>query len=274
MLESAARPPIVPYVNPVTRALRAGKVCIGACAISFPGAAAAQISARAGFNFYYFDMEHSSLGYDDVAAITTAAKLAGIVPIAGPTSHADHLVARPLDNGAMGVIVPHVETAEETASIVRWARYAPLGTRGLLNMGTLTTFEPASGATWVKSQNEEILVAVKVESARGIDNIEKIAAVPGLDAILIGPGDLSATLGVPGDTTHKLVQDCIDRMLRAASKHGVAGGPHVGSAADAVMWAKKGARFMSLSFDGWLLYAASRDSVDAARARLGDQMMA
>src|SRR4029077_12946877 len=207
--------PVSPWVNPVTRALRAGKVCIGACSISFPCPPVAQISGQAGFNFYYFDMEHSHLPLEQVGPISTASKLAGITPIAGTSGIADFLISRPLDNGAMGVIVPHVSTRAETELIVNACRYAPVGTRGLIAFGHNTQFEEANDQAWVDAMNQEILVGVKVESARGIENIEEIASTPGLDAILIGTGDLSATYGIPGQTKHRKIADAVDRTIAA-----------------------------------------------------------
>jgi 4-hydroxy-2-oxoheptanedioate aldolase len=260
-------------VNPVTRALRAGKVCIGACSISFPCPAVAQISGEAGFNFYYFDLEHSHLPIEEVAPICSAAKLAGITPIAGPSGIADFLISRPLDNGAMGVVVPHVSTRADTELIVNASRYAPVGTRGLISFGHLTDFEEAGEAAWVEAMNREILVAVKVESARGIANIEEIAATPGLDAILIGTGDLSATYGIPGQTNHPTVRQAIERTIAACERYQIAGGPHVSSAEAAHEWATRGARFMSLSFDGALLLEASRTAASGARKLIGDRML-
>jgi 2-keto-3-deoxy-L-rhamnonate aldolase RhmA len=264
---------ISPWVNPVTRALKAGKVCVGACSIAFGSVPTAQIFGAAGFSFNYFDLEHSQTSIEDLAAMCAASKLVGAVPIVGPSSIGDHLIGRPLDAGAMGVIVPHVSTAEETERVVQYSRYAPVGIRGLVSPGILTEFESPDGSDWVEAQNREILVAVKVESGTGIDNIEEIAAVPGLDAILIGPGDLSATLGIPGQTGHADVIDCVERMLAAAKKNGVAGGPHVGNSAEAEVWADKGARFMSISFDGGMLLEIATNAVDEARARLGDRML-
>ncbi len=273
VLPSPDRDPLSPWRNPVTRALRDGNVVVGACAISFPGAATAQIFGRAGFSFYYFDMEHSSLSIDAVAPIATAAKHAGIVPIAGPSGIADYLVSRTLDNGAMGVIVPHVTTREETELVVRSALYAPDGARGLLNFGELTDFQMADPAEWVAAINRETLVAVKVEGATGIENIDAIARVPGLSAILIGPGDLSASLGIPGaPLDHPRMREAIEAMLAACARNHIAGGPHVSSREDLGTWAERGARFFSFGFDGQLLLDASRHAVYAARDVVGERL--
>jgi 2-keto-3-deoxy-L-rhamnonate aldolase RhmA len=273
-LAASRRDPISPWLNPVTRALRDGRVVVGACAISFPGAASAQIFGRAGFSFYYFDMEHSPLSIEAVAPITTAAKHAGIVPIAGPPGIADYLISRPLDNGAMGVIVPHVTTREETELVVRSALYEPDGSRGLLNFGTLTDFEMADPAEWVTAINRETLVAVKVEGEAGINNIEAIASVPGLSAILIGPGDLSASLGIPGASLdHPRMVEAVEATLAACARFGIAGGPHVSSPEALGTWVQRGARFFSFSFDGALLLDGSREAVCAARDVVGEHLL-
>jgi 2-keto-3-deoxy-L-rhamnonate aldolase RhmA len=136
----------------------------------------------------------------------------------------------------------------------------------------LTEFREVSTVQWVEAMNREILVAVKVESVTGIENIEEIAAVPGLDAILIGPGDLSASYEVPGQTNHPIVRAAVDRMLAACKRHGIAGGPHVSSAAAAREWADRGATFMSCSFDGALLLEASKQLAGGIHDLLGDRL--
>ncbi len=265
---------ISPWVNPVTRALREGRVCIGAFSVAFGSPAVAQIFGRAGFHWFYMDMEHSRSSYEDIAQMSIAAKNSGIVPIAGPTSLADHLVGRTLDAGAMGVVAPHVETADETEQVVSWCRYPPVGTRGMLNRGIFNSFESTDAAEWIEAQNREVLVAVKVESGTGIDNIDEIASVPGLDAILIGPGDLSTSLGIPGQTTHPDIEDCVRKMLAAVKRHGIAGGPHLGrSPKDAARWADEGATFMSFTSDGGLLLEISSATVRETRELLGDRML-
>jgi len=273
-LATPRREVISPWLNPVTRALRDGNVVVGACAISFPGAVSAQIFARAGFSFYYFDMEHSALGIEAVAPIATAAKHAGIVPIAGPSGIADYLISRPLDNGAMGVIVPHVTTRAETELVVNACLYAPQGTRGLLNFGTLTDFEMADPARWVGTINGETLVAVKVEGEAGINNIDEIASVPGLTAILIGPGDLSASLGIPGaPLDHPRMKEAIEAMLAACARNGIAGGPHVSDPAALATWVERGARFFSYSFDGAMLLDGASQAVCHTRDAVGARLL-
>ncbi len=269
----SGRDPISPWVNPVTRALRQGKVSIGSCSVAFPSAAAAQVFAVAGFSWHYVEMEHSQASYADIAHVCAASKLAGIVPIAGPTSLEDHLIARPLDAGAMGVVAPHVDSAEQAEQVVKWAKYPPIGKRGLIHLSDLTEFEMVDPAAWVESQNKEILAAVKVESGKGIDEIEAIAAVPGLDAILIGPGDLSATLGIPGQTSHPHVRDCIQRMLDAVKRHGIAGGPHVGTPEEIADWSEKGATFMAYSFDAGMLLETAMEDYARTEALLGDRLL-
>ena len=266
--------PISPWVNPVTRALREGQVCIGACSIGFASPPVAQVFATAGFSWYYVDMEHGRLDYEDLEHICNASKAAGIIPVAGPTSIDDHLVTRPLDSGAMGVVVPHVETAAETEQIVQWTRYPPIGARGLLPRGVFNAFERVDTGEWIEAQIREILVAVKVESTTGIENIDEIAAVPGLDAILIGPGDLSLSMGIPGQTDHPDVHDAILKMLQAVKRVGIAGGPHTGrNAKEIANWVEQGATFMAVTSDSSLLYEISAETVRETRELLGNRLL-
>jgi 2-keto-3-deoxy-L-rhamnonate aldolase RhmA len=265
---------ISPWVNPVTRALREGRVCIGACSIGFAGPAVAQVFSTAGFSWYYVDMEHGRLSYEGLEHISNASKAAGIVPVAGATSIADHLVVRPLDAGAMGVVVPHVETASEVEQIVQWTRYPPIGARGLLPRGVFNNFERVDTVEWIESQNQEVLVAVKVESAAGIDNIDEIASVPGLDAILIGPGDLSLSMGIPGQTGHPDVRDAISKMLRAVKRSGIVGGPHTGrNPKEIAEWVEQGATFMAVTTDSSLLYEISAATVGETKDLLGERLL-
>ena len=272
MSKGPRRQRISPWVNPVTRALRQGKVCLGAHSLAFPYPAVAQIFAQAGFDFLVFDMEHTSMPIDAVEPICTAAKLTGIVPIVGTTGAEDFLVSRPLDSGAMGVIAPHIETRRETELVVSACRYSPEGTRGLLPIGALTEFEQVDEAKWVEAANREVLVAVKVESKSGIENIEEIAAVPGLNAIIVGPQDLAASYGVPGQPNHPHVRQAIDRMLAACKSHGVAGGSHTGTAEGVRDLADRGATFLTCAVDTRLLLDASKRVAESARDLLEERM--
>ena len=267
------RPAINHQSNPVTRALREGRVVLGACSISFASPPVAQIFGSAGFHFYYIDMEHGQPGYPELATICMASKLTGMVPIAGTTSVEDHLIARPLDAGAMGVIVPHVETAEQAAMAVRYSKYPPEGKRGVLTAGVHTEFAEPDCGELTAGQNREILTAVKVESGLGIENIDEIAATPGLDAILIGRTDLSATIGIPGQIHHPDIRDSVERMLAAVKRHGIAGGPHIGSIDESLEWADKGATFMSYGYDGDMLLQASKQFVGGVRGLLGNRLL-
>ncbi|HLZ08252.1 MAG TPA: aldolase/citrate lyase family protein [Chloroflexota bacterium] len=270
---SQLRQPLSVTSSPVTRALREGKVCVGALSITYPTPATAQIAAEAGFSWFYFDMEHSGLATHQVEAVCTAAKFSGIVPIAGTTSLADFLVARPLDNGAMGIIVPHVSTRQETELVVKSARYAPVGSRGMAGYGAHSEYRTIDLQDWVETMNREILVSVKVETAQGVANIEEIASVPGLDAILIGPSDLSTSLGIPGQYGHVRLREAIGRILEACRKNGIAGGPHVSTAEAVQEWADRGATFMSCGFDGELLLRGFKQLRERVHHLLGDRVL-
>lgn len=259
-------------MNPLKSELKSGKVCIGLPSLSFPCPAAAQISAEAGYHYYYFDMEHSGLPIEAVAPICTAAKAAGIPPIGGPAGIADFLISRLLDNGAMGVIVPHVSTPEETQIAVKSCLYSPEGDRGFLMFGPLTDFRSVDAGRWVESMNEQILVGIKVESAEAVRNIQAITSTPGLDAVMIGPGDLSASLGVPGRSDHPDLTAAIERIGSACERNGLAWGLHVSDSEALRTWTDRGATFMTFDFDGDLMFKALRANVNAAASQLGNRL--
>jgi len=260
------------HFNPIKHALREGKVCVGVAGLSFPCPASVQITANAGYSFYYFDMEHSGLSISAIEHICTAAKIAGITPIGGSSGIADYLISRLLDNGAMGVIAPHVNTQQETQIVVNACRYPPKGTRGFVGLGALTDYQTIDAVKWVEEMNEEILCAVKVESAQGVDNIERITDVSGLDAVIIGTADLSVSMGIPGQSHNPRFQKAIDTLLNVCSKKNIACGPHVNNPEDLKYWADKGANFMTCSFDGQLLLEASKSIMETARKLLGNKM--
>ncbi len=272
MQESTTREAITAWHNPLKAALKSGKVCVGLPCLSFACPAVAQIAAEAGYHYCYLDMEHSGLAIDAMAAICSAAKAVGITPIGGSSGIANFLISRLLDNGAMGVIAPHVSNRRETELVVHACRYPPLGERGFLTFAPSTDFRSSDAQEWVASMNREILAAVKVENAQGLANIEQIVETPGLDAIMIGPADLGASLGIPGQDEHQDLRAAIQSIGEACMRRNIPWGTHAGSPAALQEATDGGATFMTLNFDGEALFNALKDSMQAARSLLGHRL--
>jgi 2-dehydro-3-deoxyglucarate aldolase len=228
--------------------LNIGDVVLGSW-LSLGSGPVAEIMARAGFDFLVIDMEHSPTSIETAADLIRIIDLNGCSPLVRVTSNDRHLIKRVLDSGAHGVIVPNVQSAEEAAEAVAATRYSPKGHRGVglhRAQGYGNEFHEYQAAA-----DGGILVAVQIESEQAVLNISNILAVEGVDAVLIGPYDLSSDLGSPGDFTSPEFVEALESVLDAARSAGVATGFHlVEPDPDQLMnYAAQGHRFLIYSVD-------------------------
>jgi 4-hydroxy-2-oxoheptanedioate aldolase len=220
------------------------------------GVEIARIAATAGFDTLYVDVEHSSFSLDTTGQICMAALSAGITPLVRVASW--DTIGRVLDGGALGVIAPHIQSADDARAVVRAAKFPPLGERSA--GGGLPALEyrafPASEAN--PALNDATLVAVMVETVAALDQIEAIAAVDGVDLLLIGSNDLTAEMGIPGQYDHPKLTEAFTRTIAAARQYGI----HVGvgglsTRPDKVAeFVRMGARYVSTGTDLAFLTAA------------------
>ena len=218
-----------------------------------------QLAKTAGFDSIYVDVEHSSLSYESTAQICIAALEAGIAPfVRVPSTHAEH-VSRALDGGALGVIAPHVHSAAEAREVVASAKFPPLGGRSAAGPLPHLHYRPFPVAEANAAMNEATMVIVQFESARAVEYAEEIAAVEGVDMVLIGTNDLLAEMGLAGQYEHALVRDAYERTIAACRKHG----KHVGVGGLATRpklaaeFVRMGARYVSTGTDLAFLLAES-----------------
>jgi 2-keto-3-deoxy-L-rhamnonate aldolase RhmA len=160
------------------------------------------------------------MSVDTAAQIAAASLAVGITPIVRVPGYEHHHASRALDNGAHGIVFPHVDSPEDARRLADYCRYPPVGHRsmggGLQQLG----FAPMPVGEAARLANEETLVVVMLESPQAIDNCEAIAAVPGVDALLIGTNDLCFEMGIPGQFDHPQVADAYAKLLAACRKHG------------------------------------------------------
>jgi 4-hydroxy-2-oxoheptanedioate aldolase len=179
----------------------------------------AMIARTAGFDSIYIDLEHNGFSLDTTGQICLACLGLGIAPFVRVPSIEPHFVARVLDSGALGIIAPHLHSAEDAKAVVRAAKYPPLGERSLA--GTLPQLSyrtlPADDAN--KQLNDATMIVAMIESPEGLTAVEEIAAVPGVDILFIGTNDLCSSLGIPGQLDHELVHDAYRRTLKACQLH-------------------------------------------------------
>ncbi len=182
--------------------------------VMFPSPQVVEMVGALGFDWVLIDCEHGTIDMESVEAMAMAAEVNGITPIARPPSKAPDAILRVLDRGAMGVQVPHVNTAADARAVVEAVKYHPLGKRGLA-AGT----RPANygigltAAEYVEQVNRETLVCVQLEEAEALHNIDAILEVEGIDVFFVGPSDLSQSMGYPGRTGAPEVQAAIRKAF-------------------------------------------------------------
>ena len=218
----------------------------------------ARIAATAGFDSLYVDVEHSSFSLETTSQICVAALEVGIAPFVRVPANTPDYISRALDGGALGVIAPHIRSAEEAREVVKAAKFAPLGDRS--NAGGLPHLHfrsfPAAEAN--AALNDATMVIVQCESAEFLDRADEIMAVEGVDMALMGTNDLLADWGLTGQYGHARVRDAYERVIAAAQRHG----KHVGVGGLATRpdlaaeFVRMGARYVSTGTDLAFLMAA------------------
>ena len=189
--------------NRVKKLMREGKLALGTY-VSFSDPQIVEIIGLAGFDAAFIDMEHTAFDLPLIQQMIVAADLVGITPMVRVADTDPGFILRLLDMGAQGIIIPHVDGIEGAKKAVKAVRYAPLGERGGAGGTRAARFGTVSWADHVRTSNDEILLSVMTEDAKGIADVPEIAALEGIDLVALGPTDLSQTLGVTEPTDPRL----------------------------------------------------------------------
>lgn len=242
------------------------EVTLGAwCMI--PTSLTAEILAKGGFDWVLVDMQHGCMDYQTAVEMIRAIDLAGITPIVRVPWNEPGIVGRMLDAGAMGIVAPMINSVAEAQALVDACRYPPHGKRSLgpVRVGA------RDGMGYVAGANDRIAVIPMIETVEALSAVEDIAAVPGVDALFVGPFDLSFSLGLrPGDNDGEpKFDDAIARVNAAARTQGIATAV-LSTAALAPLRAKQGFRMISVLTDSAALGAAAHASLAAARSAISE----
>jgi len=222
-------------------------------------------AALAGFDFIIIDMEHGPASFETAQELIRAAELRGMTPIIR-TSDADHVsLLRSLDIGAHGVQAPQVSSHKVAAEVVCGAKFAPLGDRGVCRYTRAAEYTNIEKSEHFERSNIETMVIVHIEGIEGINNLDQILAVEGIDVIFLGPYDLSQSCGVPGQTSHPVVVEKMQYAVKKASAMGVLVGTFVESPEMARFWCKAGVRYIAYSVDVGIYFNACRQIVEKVR---------
>jgi 2-keto-3-deoxy-L-rhamnonate aldolase RhmA len=207
--------------NVTKEKLEAGELALGVGLRQARSVDIAKIMHTAGFVWLFIVQEQGSLSLDDAAEISYAAQDAGITPIVRVPGFEHYHAAKALDGGAQGVVVPHVDTPETAASMVRNCRYPPIGKRSVTGALPQLDFAAIPLAEAAEAVNASTLLVLMIETAEAVANAGKIAATPGVDVLLVGANDLSMELGIPGELDHPKMIEALETVVRACKENGV-----------------------------------------------------
>lgn len=206
--------------NETKRKLKAGELALGFGVHHLRTSAVGMLAASCGHDWIFIDMEHGAFSMHEATQICIAALTTGMTPIVRVAADAVDEGARALDNGAMGIVVPHVDTRAQAERIAQAYRYPPAGTRSWGGPPAAFRFKAPGHAEAQAQFNDEVLVVAMIESREAVSNVDAIAAVAGIDALLIGTSDLSADLGIAGQIGHPEVQAAYQKVAAACRTNG------------------------------------------------------
>jgi 2-keto-3-deoxy-L-rhamnonate aldolase RhmA len=213
-------------------------------------------------------MEHTGWSVDTIRMLLATSQGTSSIPMVRVPATEYDFLARALDLGAMGVMVPMVESVEQARMIADSCRYPPVGRRGAAFTIAHDNFTGGDILEKMQSANREVLVIAQIETARGLERVEEIAAVGGIDVLWIGHFDLSNFLGIPGQFNHPDFLDAVRRVAAACRKHNKAGGFLVGSPAEAEQRLEQGFRCLAYGGDLWMYQQTLSAGLKAVREQL------
>jgi len=251
--------------NKVRAALKRGEPVIGTMVAEMRSPAIALLFANARFDFMFIDMEHGAYDLETVADMIKVARLADIVPLVRVPDGLYHLIARVLDAGAMGVMVPRVEMRETVERAVAALRYPPVGVRGCSSGRGNSDYRGGPLWEFTRHANDNILAVMQIERAAAIDQIDDLLSVPGVDVALIGPADLTISLGAPSPQ-EPIVQEAIQKVVDAGRRHGVATGIHLRDVEQLRGWRDRGMTMLTYSTEVDFILSGARAGVSALRS--------
>lgn len=249
--------------NPVKAALAAGQPQVGTW-LSFGDVFTARLMARVGFPWLTVDLEHSPIDWQTASLMFATIADSGCVPLARVPRGDHDLIKRVLDGGAMGIVVPMVNTVEEAKVAIAAAKYPPTGNRSIGGSIPALNFEATAGE-YYKHANDQVLVILQTESPEGVDNAEEIYSLPGVDAIFVGPNDLFWQMKSKDgtDPTPDEFETMLQRVLAAGKKTGTPVGLHTQSVKEVQQRIAEGWQFLALQSELKMMVTKAQEHITA-----------
>jgi 2-keto-3-deoxy-L-rhamnonate aldolase RhmA len=247
-------------LNTVKRALAEGQFQLGTNFGQYRSAEYPKLLAAAGFHWAFIDGEHGGFGLETIQDICRVSQLAGLCPIVRVADLQYSLVARSLDCGAQGIIFPRMEDPRLLETAVSWTKFPPVGVRGYGLQPSQVEYQAIPFNDVIAHLNANTLTVLQIESVRAVEAREEILSVPGIDAVFIGPADLSVSMGVPGDFQNPRLIEAVEQIRDTCVRKGIAPGIHTRTVALARFWKERGMRFVGCGSDVSFLWEKASET--------------
>jgi len=252
--------------NRLKTALRDGRCAIGTMIVEFRQPSLMQLLANAGFDFAIIDGEHGPFTIESIAELSRAGRAHGVTPIVRIPELTYAHVTRALDAGAQGLMIPRITEPGQVAEVVQMMKYPPIGRRGSVMARAHTNFRPGAVEPAMEQMNKETMLIVQIETVEALKGREEIIRVPGVDAALVGPNDLSIAMGIPGKFDDPAFVQAVESVITSCTKAGVIPALHINELDKAVSWASRGMRVVSIGSEIGHLVRSGGEAVSSLRA--------
>jgi 2-keto-3-deoxy-L-rhamnonate aldolase RhmA len=258
--------PVIPP-NRLKAALREGRPATGTMIVECRQPSLMQVLANAGFDFAIIDNEHGPFTIESIAALSQSGRAHGVTPIVRVPEISYTHITQALDAGAQGLMIPRITEPHQVAEVVQMMKYPPIGRRGSVMGRAHMNFRSGSVETLMEQMNRETMLIVQIETVEALEGREDIIAVPGVDAALVGPNDLSIAMGIPGQLDNPAFVKAVESVIVSCTNAGVIPALHVNELDKALFWASKGMRMVSINSElGHLGRSAREATVSLTKA--------
>lgn len=227
--------------------------------MKLPSPAVVEIAGFAGFDYIIIDCEHGPLSVMEAEDMVRAAHLSNISAVIRVGENNPHMISRALDIGADAVQIPQISTQEDAINAVKASKFMPLGERGVCRFVRAANYSSMVKNEYFNEANKNTLIIIHIEGMEGIENLDKILEVEGIDVIFIGPYDLSQSLGIPGDVNNIKVEEKMKEVVEKAKNKGKIVGTFVDNLETAYKWRAHGVQYISYSVDVGIIYDSFKE---------------
>jgi 2-keto-3-deoxy-L-rhamnonate aldolase RhmA len=250
--------------NRVKGMIKNGGVAYGVL-VALPSPVLIEMTAFAGYDFVIIDREHGAISPEMLENMIRAAEASGICPFVRIRDSEPESVLIALDRGAQGIVVPHMNDPQQASRVARACRFHPKGNRGMSAAGRSSGFGTLPPSEFFEMANDAIILMPMIEDQEGVEKIDQILTVEGIDAILAGTGDLAQAFGIPGQPLHPKTQEGVTRIFDATQKAGVPFCAIVKDAAGAKGWKERGARYFLTGDDQRIIFGAFKNLITSIK---------